>query len=124
MTLDSLGIERAEINPSGLQLAGGFMNGMLNERITELKTSIQALWSRVHKDEDMDEDMGMDSDSDRNYEDDMPLTLAREDGPNVKYYTTENNPLAAGAEKEDAIGIDSFGEDDSPDPEQIATREY
>jgi hypothetical protein len=97
------------------------MNGMLNERINELKGSIQALWERVHKtDFDHSGEDTMDLDYERNAEDDMPLTLSREDGPGVRYYATENNPLAIGAEKVEQAGIDSFGEDDSPDPEQIA----
>jgi hypothetical protein len=94
---------------------------MLNERINELKGSIQSLLERMRKsDVDDSGDEEMDLDYERNYEDDMPLTLAREDGPGVRYYATENNPLSIGAEKVEQAGIDSFGEDDSPDPEQVS----
>ena len=95
------------------------MNGMLNERIHELKNSFHALWERMRKpdDESVNSDDTMDTDYDRNYEDDMPLTLAREDGPGIRYYATENNPLARGAEKVEAAGIDSFGESDTVDPD-------
>jgi hypothetical protein len=93
---------------------------MLNERINELKGSIQSLLGRMRKsDVDDSGEEAMDLDYERNYEDDMPLTLAREDGPGVRYYATENSPLSIGAEKVEQAGIDSFGEDDSPDPEQV-----
>ncbi|MES2528634.1 MAG: hypothetical protein V4598_16240 [Bdellovibrionota bacterium] len=95
------------------------MNSMLNERINELKGTFHALWDRMkNTDETSSEENSMDLDYERNFEDDMPLRLAREEGPGVRYTTTENNPLSAGEEKVDSIGIDSFGEDDSIDPEQ------
>lgn len=100
------------------------MSSMLNERINELKSNIHALWERVRKSDDEMMDEVSDADVDRNYEDDLPLTLSREDGPGVRYYTTENSPFAVGEEKIEHAGIDSFGEDDSPDPEQLSTREY
>ena len=37
----------------------------------------------------------------------------------VKYYTTENNPLAAGAPKVEAGGIDRFGEESDVVPEEL-----
>jgi hypothetical protein len=43
-------------------------------------------------------------------EDDLPLTLARDVGPGVTYYDTENSEFANGAEKDIAHGIDSFEE--------------
>lgn len=92
------------------------MNNMLNERINELKGTFHALWDKVKNTENViSSDDSMDLDYERNSEDDMPLTLAREDGPGVRYYSTENNPMAIGAEKVEAAGIDSFGEDDSID---------
>ena len=48
--------------------------------------------------------------------DDLPLTLNKDPGPGVKYSYTENSEFARGAEKTEAIGIDSFGEDDTYDP--------
>lgn len=98
------------------------MNSMLNERINELKGSIHALWDKVKKntEETSTGEDAMDLDYERNYEEDMPLTLARDEGPGVRYTTTENNPLAADTEKVEAVGIDSFGEDDAPDPEQLS----
>ncbi len=86
------------------------MNAMMNERINELKGSLHALWDKFNKPDETttvnSEDI--DLDYERNFEDDMPLRLAREDGPGVRYTTTENNPLAAGTEKVNSIGIDSF----------------
>lgn len=95
------------------------MNSMLNERINELKGTFHALWDRMKNTEETSDDDSVDLDYERNFEDDMPLTLTRETGPGVKYTTTENNPLAAGAEKVESIGIDSFGEDDWIDPDEI-----
>jgi hypothetical protein len=48
-----------------------------------------------------------------NYVDDLPLTLNREEGPGVEFYSTENSEFANGAPKSDAHGIDSFGEKDT-----------
>jgi hypothetical protein len=103
------------------------MNAMLNERINELKGSIHALWDRFSKSDETTTVSGednMDLDYERNYEDDLPLRLAREDGPNVRFYSTENSPLSIGAEKVEQAGIDSFGEDDSPDANQMPGTEY
>lgn len=97
------------------------MNSMLNERISELKGTMHALWEKMkNTDDDTTEEESMDLDYERNFEDDMPLRLAKDEGPGVRYTTTENNPLAADTEKVDSVGIDSFGEDSSPDPEQIS----
>jgi hypothetical protein len=51
--------------------------------------------------------------------DDLPLTLNKDRGPGIRYSYTENSEFARGAEKEEAIGIDSFGEEDTFDPEEI-----
>lgn len=50
--------------------------------------------------------------------DDLELTLNRDSGPGVRYSYTENSEFARGAEKEQAIGIDSFGEEDTFDPKE------
>ena len=52
-------------------------------------------------------------------EDDLPLTLSRESGPGgITYYSTENSEFARGAPKQDAKGIDSFGEENTFDFEE------
>lgn len=54
-----------------------------------------------------------------NQEDDLPLTLSKEDGPGgVTYYSTENSEFSRGAPKQDAKGLDSFGEQDTFDFEE------
>jgi hypothetical protein len=50
--------------------------------------------------------------------DDLPLTITKDPGPGVKYSYTENSEFARGAEKTEAIGIDSFGEEDTFDPDE------
>lgn len=50
--------------------------------------------------------------------DDLPLTLNKDPGPGIKYSYTENSEFARGAEKTEAHGIDSFGEQDTFDPEE------
>ncbi len=127
MTLLSLGTNPAHFYPSKVPMvSGGNMNAMLNERLNELKGNLHALWDKFSKTEEttVSGEDAMDLDYERNYEDDMPLTLAREDGPNVRFYSTENSPLSIGAEKVEQAGIDSFGEDNSPDPGQIPGTEY
>lgn len=52
--------------------------------------------------------------------DDLPLTLNKDPGPGIRYSHTENSEFARGAEKEDAYGIDSFGEEDTFDPEEVS----
>lgn len=99
-------------------------------KINEFKASIQSLWDRIAEN---DFEMGgrkifktkpkvvgrdYDNDYDHNYADDLPLTLVHDDRPGVKYYTTENSPMAIGAENVEAAGIDKFGdEDDTVDDE-------
>lgn len=63
------------------------MIGIFNERMAELKNTFHALWKRIHKDVPDAEvtDEPADFDCHRNYEEDMPLTLAREDGPGARY---------------------------------------
>lgn len=50
--------------------------------------------------------------------DDLPLTLNKDPGPGVKYAYTENSEFARDAEKVNAYGIDSFGEEDTFDPDE------
>lgn len=102
------------------------MEGSLNERMNEIKDTIQSLWERMrHVDGGEKDDEAMDFDSERNIEDDLPLTLERDPAPGIRYYATENSPFAIGAQKTlRAGGIDSFGEDDSPDPDQFLTPEH
>ena len=50
--------------------------------------------------------------------DDLPLTLNKDPGPGVKYGYTENSEFARGADKTEAYGIDSFGEEDTFDPDE------
>jgi hypothetical protein len=52
-----------------------------------------------------------------NSEDDLALTLNREDRQGVRYGYTENSEFARGAEKAPAFGIDHFGDHGGPDPE-------
>lgn len=50
--------------------------------------------------------------------DDLPLTMMKDPGPGIKYSYTENSEFARGAEKAEAVGIDSFGEEDTFDPDE------
>lgn len=50
--------------------------------------------------------------------DDLPLTLMKDPGPGIKYSYTENSEFARDAEKTEAVGIDSFGEEDTFDPDE------
>ena len=45
-------------------------------------------------------------------EEDLPLTLAKDPEPGVHYYDTENSPMAAGAPKAVARGIDKFDDEE------------
>lgn len=51
--------------------------------------------------------------------DDLALTLMKDPGPGIKYSYTENSEFARGAEKVAAHGIDSFGEPDTFDPDEV-----
>jgi hypothetical protein len=50
--------------------------------------------------------------------DDLQLTLNKDPGPGIKYNYTENSEFARGADKAEAVGIDSFGEEDTFDPDE------
>lgn len=102
-------------------------------KINNLKASIQTLWQKI-ADNDFEvagrklfnsrqvvtERAAYDNDYDHNYADDLPLTVLHEDAPGVKFYSTENSPLAIGAEKVEMGGIDKFGdEDDTIDMDEL-----
>lgn len=110
-------------------------------KVKELKGSIQTLWDEITKNdfelarrkiqdvsnkvqnkfrghEVIQSDQEEDLDYEHNYADDLPLTLNRESRPGIRYYATENSPFAVGAEKVEAAGIDSFGEEDTFDPDE------
>lgn len=63
--------------------------------------------------DESENEMRFDENGVDNYIDDLPLTINREEGPGVKFYSTENAEVANGAERADAHGIDSFGEQDT-----------
>ncbi len=73
-------------------------------KLSDLKGNLQHFFSKknavtkVATDEDTD-----------HLVDDLPLTLNREAGPGVTFYSTENSEFSRGARKEKAHGIDSFG---------------
>jgi hypothetical protein len=144
-TRNIFGIDRA--SPSALSWQNPDLKGvfMLNEefigRWSYLKNNAQFLWgkfsendfelarngvlkvfsklSRIRDHEVKPEDIQIDN---YHYEshrvDDLPLTLMKDPGPGIKYNDTENSEFARGAEKGPAIGIDSFGEEDTFDPEE------
>lgn len=81
-------------------------------KLNDLKGNLQQLITKRlgSKNEDV-ETMEAEATVDKvdNFVDDLPLTLARDAGPGgVTYYETENSPLARGARKEPARGIDKF----------------
>lgn len=87
-------------------------------KLHDLKGNIQHLLAKVRHDKDADattdEELGFDAaGGEDNYLDDLPLTINRDAGPSVTYYTTENSEFARGAEKTAPRGIDSFGEKDT-----------
>lgn len=87
-------------------------------KLQDLKGNIQHLLSKVGRNDKNDSVNHDDvefyaADGEDNYIDDLPLTINRESGPSVKYYTTENSEFARGADKETPKGIDSFGERDT-----------
>jgi hypothetical protein len=115
------------------------INNELLGRWNHLKNNMQHIWGKfsetkfsevshlvqesIHKLRDHDDVTPKDIHID-NYQyeshriDDLPLTLNKDPGPGIKYNYTENSEYARGAEKAPAHGIDSFGEDDSFDPEE------
>ena len=82
-------------------------------KLSGLKGNIQHLLSKKHRSSEEVEEMEFDGAD--NFIDDLPLTINRDPSPGVKFYTTENAEVARGAEKENARGIDSFGEKDTFD---------
>lgn len=102
---------------------------MINEELlgrwSHLKNSVQHYWNNFStrkikaKRAIKPEDIHIDN---YRYEshriDDMPLTITKDPGPGVKYSFTENSEFARGADKVAAHGIDSFGEEDTFDPDE------
>jgi len=74
-------------------------------KLSDLKGNLQHLFGKKSALSEIEEAEGSD-----NYLDDLPLTINRDPGPTVKYYTTENSEFSRGQEKESPKGIDSFGE--------------
>lgn len=82
-------------------------------KLNGIKGNLQHLLSRKwqqHGDESEEE---MEVTGADNYLDDLPLTINRDPSPGVKFYATENSEIARGAPKENAHGIDRFGEEDT-----------
>lgn len=105
---------------------------MLNEgimgRFADLKNNVQHL---LHKFSDarkskQGKSVSPDDIQIENYQyeshrmDDLPLTIIKDPGPGVKYSYTENSEFARDAEKTQAVGIDSFGEEDTFTPEEAS----
>src|SRR5665647_3629536 len=103
------------------------------EKLGHLKGNFQHLWEKLtvsrHKSKSKrkienvsfgsdDVDTDDEIDSDQNFYDDLPLTLNHDSGPGVKYYDTENSQFANHAMKVIPQGIDSFGEEDTFDPDE------
>lgn len=124
------------------------LNDELLGRFHQLKNNMQHLWGkisendfemarkklsdvshkvsgRIHKMRDHDvvkpEDINIENYQYESHRiDDLPLTLNKDPGPGIKYSYTENSEFARGAEKEEAFGIDSFGEEDTFDPDEAS----
>jgi hypothetical protein len=90
---------------------------LAKKKIADVTHRVQEKLHRLREHEVSPDDIHIDN---YHYEshrmDDLPLTLNKDPGPGVKYSYTENSEFARGAEKTEAIGIDSFGEDDTYDP--------
>ena len=89
------------------------------KKISDVTHLVQEKMHRMREHEVSPDDIHIDN---YHYEshrmDDMPLTLNKDPGPGVKYSYTENSEFARGAEKTEAVGIDSFGEEDTFDPDE------
>jgi hypothetical protein len=98
------------------------LNQILNHGLGHLKNNLQLLWKNflnTRKKEVKPKDVHIDN---YHYEshrsDDLPLTIMKDSGPGVKYSYTENSEFSRGAEKTDAVGIDSFEENEFIDPDE------
>jgi hypothetical protein len=101
---------------------------MTNQEIFDrLKNNVQSLWEFVgdkitqmksHDDVSPDEVHIDNYQYESHRIDDLPLTLNKDPGPGIKYNYTENSEFARGAEKTEAFGIDSFGEENTFDPDE------
>ena len=77
-------------------------------KLSDLKGNLQHLFAKRSSTSQADMKT-MEADEVDNFEDDLPLTLARDAGPSgVTYYDTENSEFSRGARREKARGIDKF----------------
>jgi hypothetical protein len=95
---------------------------MARKKISDVSHKVTGKIQHMKNDEDVKpEDIHIEN---YHYEshriDDLPLTFVKDPGPGIKYSYTENSEFARGAEKTEAVGIDSFGEEDTFDPEEAA----
>lgn len=112
------------------------MNEEISGRINQLKGNIQTLWQKI-SDNDFELARGKVSEikefvhdkvSNLRHKDEsaevvsVPGTeaLEEDDGGGVRYYSTENNPMAIDAKKVEAgkAGIDRFGEESEFTPDE------
>lgn len=72
-------------------------------KLSDLKENLQHFFGKnktqTHK---------MKNDELDQYLDDLPLTINRDPGPGIKFYTTENSEFSRGFAKETPKGIDRF----------------
>lgn len=104
------------------------LNDEIMGRITHLKNNVQHLLHKFSDSKMMKgrkaqsvspEDIHIDNYQYESHRvDDMPLTIIKDPGPGIKYSYTENSEFARGAEKAEAVGIDSFGEEDTFTPDE------
>lgn len=76
-------------------------------KLSDLKGNLQNLFARRNSSENVTT-MEAEEDDVDNFVDDLPLTLSRDSGPGVTYYSTENSEYSRGKRKQKAHGIDSF----------------
>ena len=76
-------------------------------KLNDLKGNLQHLFAKRSSSNNAEVNTA-EADEVDNFVDDLPLTLARDAGPGVTYYDTENSQFALGARKEKARGIDKF----------------
>jgi len=81
-------------------------------KLSEFKGNIQQLFSQALRDlrAQKIKKVAKSKDAVDVYMDDLPLTLSRDPGPNIKFYPTENSKFAKGASKEVPRGLDRFDE--------------
>lgn len=74
-------------------------------KLSDLKDNFQYFFSRKKTYLMKNEDERMD-----HYLDDLPLTINRDPGPGITFYSTENSEFSRGLKKELPENIDSFAE--------------